>query len=145
MRLGAILLAVLAAAGLSLGCGEPTGPDWSEFSFTLSASAWAPGDTVRGSLHNAGDRDATYNFCGTALDRWAGSDWTVAAASVFSPSGVCAAIGFRLRPGESADFVWPTPDTIGGGRYRLRTGVSVVSGDRSVSRWVPAEPFTVRR
>jgi hypothetical protein len=145
MRLGAILLAVLSAAGLSVACGEPTGPDGSEFSFTLSASAWAPGDTLRGSLQNAGDRDATYNLCGTALDRWVDSDWAVAAASVFSPSGICAAVGFRLRPGESADFAWAIPDTVGRGRYRLRTGVSVVSGDRSVSRWVPTEPFTVRR
>ena len=62
---------------------------------------------------------------------------------MFSPSGVCAAIGFRLRPGESADFAWGIPDTLSAGRYRVRTGVSIFSGDRYADRWVPTGPFAV--
>jgi hypothetical protein len=139
----AIVLAVLCAAVLSVGCGEPTGPHGSDFSFTLSASSWVPGDTLRGSLQNAGDREAIYNFCGTALDRRTGSEWAEAAASVFSPDGVCAAIGFRLLPGESADFTWAIPDTLSAGTYRVRTGVAVHSGDRYTDRWVPTGPFMV--
>jgi hypothetical protein len=46
-------------------------------------------------------------------------------------------------PGETAQFAWGIPDTLSAGRYRLRTGVSIVSGDRHAGGWVPTGPFTV--
>lgn len=143
MHVRVLVLTLLSSAALVAGCEDPSGPDWSDVSFTLSASSWAPGDTVHGSLRNAGEREAIYNFCGTSLDGWRESDWVEVAASVSSPTGVCAAIAFTLRPGESAEFAWGIPDTLSAGRYRLRTGVSLLSGDRYADRWVTTGPFTV--
>lgn len=87
--------------------------------FSVSGSAFAPGDTIVATLVNRSDRMLGYNLCLADLEQQSPSDWQrVPRHSLFCPLSVNP-----LDPGESETLRQPVREEFPAGVYRFRAEV----------------------
>jgi hypothetical protein len=107
-------LAVLIAGSFSLACGnEPTGPgEPGVLRIEPTKASFSPGDTIKLTLHNLGEKNIVYNACGLTLERWNGTRWVE--FQIGSGEGVlCPAIETFVNARQSRTIL----ATILGARY----------------------------
>jgi hypothetical protein len=123
------------------GCDEVVGLGL-DVRFEVQETSYARGDAIRATLANHSPDPVIYNLCGTALDRWNGSDWAELDPSLPSASNVCAAVAYGLVPGQIVLYTDQLPADIAPGSYRLRTSVRESFGP--YEEVITTATFTVR-
>ncbi len=100
------------------------------------AQAFVPGGEVRLVLENGTGEPLGYNLCVHALERRAGSEW-----SLLPDTRICTMELRLLGAGGSADFHAVLPETLSAGEYRFRVAVHFMDTGRN--RDLVSAPFTV--
>lgn len=133
-----LLVLLLVVSGCSMMLAPESGDRNVEF--TTERQAYAPGDDVAITLTNRTKHGIGYNLCWSIVQQRVNGEWK---APKNVPGRICTAELRYLAQGRTASSVFPLPEMLPAGEYRIITSVENMRTGNQLA--VATNPFAIGR